>query len=974
MENEQDYISRRGAMQTGSRHTASTAPPPAAMSSEEEVAADVDEPPDLGRTPRPSIMNLHESSVSSFTKSVPRCDVKQSLLTTALQSQANSNSSSPVEEHYKSPIRGMSVWSNNSVSTAELTSDGGFTSPGTRTSTPSPPLPASRLHSILPTFNKKPFELPLPAIRHDDESHGPLEKVPTQTTGEQGVEATLGRKRRIMFACGGKQEKMPTQEPAKPAPSPLVEEPPKRSCTIKFTCPTKISTDALSKTPKPRLRVASPAPSARRIPKSPKPPPKPHRGSDSTVRNNSPVSVRKAPIVDRIRRLSANSDLARCEAYRFHEFASSEEEVDEWTLESTVHRNRLTVGDTLKVENNLRQLAEEAEEEALEDEEEDDDDEVADDDDDDDDLLDEDQDGSDAYSDVTDEGFQTDDEEGFAVSDDESDAGSDYNWWAPGPSTAATSMDLLDHLRPKVNRTLSESSSGSLESGKQFKMPEKSFSRRKKSKPVNIRAPSPELPDSTDFVCGTLDEDRPAEAAYMTTLERRRAAKHKPTPQDIDPSFPTSDPDLPDDEEDEVSEVEHVNSESDNYFMMHGRMDPLDGELRGRRIDVPKKRSPAHSPRRLRSPPPTKRTMHRSPPPPTKRVVHRSPPPRKLFGASPKRARSPAPARLQSPPLIRRGSINLVATRQRSEMSIRFSDIGERPALITSASVPRTPMSTHPPPLENYDEEETGPTELPRRAIAIQVGLEKKRQRRKEQLYRKQHRKGVKEKRAPPPGRGAERMRDIGLELAAHKGKTAAFAALPSSQKFQDPCLTYVIPLVVPSRRPTLALLLPSRLPSIISLSPPLISALGCSSALPSPYEDNERAVKVRKKWGKVTEQNLSSFDLTEGIVRAMVSNRELYVVETLFVDSQLSECPRYPQLALLRCPRRIENPNIQFVFSVEDRHAQPTKPVRSLARRAQDHNLWLIPDFGFWSWDMPFISTMDEVAHEAVQRRRIEP
>lgn len=299
-----------------------------------------------------------------------------------------------------------------------------------------------------------------------------------------------------------------------------------------------------------------------------------HRDSDSTVRNNSPVSVRKVRPVDRTRRLSSNSDLARCEAYRFHEFASSEEEVEEWTQEVTCHRSRLTVQDTLKIENNLRKLGEEvAEEEAIdeEDEDEDEDGDNVEMDDDDDDLLDEDADGSDAYSDATDEGFQTDDENGFAVSDDEDDAGSDYDWWAPGASTAATSVEHLEHLRLKTHRTVSESSIGSLESREGLKIMDKP-SKRRKSKPVNIRVPSPELPDSTDFVCGTLDEDRPAEAAYMSTLERRRAAKHKPTPQDIDPTFPTSDPELPDDDEDEVSENEKV-SESD-HLMIHGRMDP----------------------------------------------------------------------------------------------------------------------------------------------------------------------------------------------------------------------------------------------------------------------------------------------------------------------------------------------------------------------------------------------------------------
>jgi hypothetical protein len=755
MANDYKRVNSRGALEMGGAQNIPNTTPPN-MTSEEEVVADSDEPPELGRTPRPATLKLQYSSNTSFAKSKPRIDRQQSLLTTALQ--GGSNATSPIDElSDKSPIRGMSTvstWSNNSVTTAELTSDGGFTSPVSRTSTPSPPPPESSFHRMIPLLNKKPLGQPISILAHGDDAISPLQKPQAQPGGEQNVEAVLGRKRCIMFACGKKEEKKPTAEAPKSETRVQTQEPPKRVSTIKFACPTKVPPDAASQTTKPRIRMVSPAPAARRIPQSPKP--KVHRDSDSTVRNNSPVSVRKVTA----RRLSLNSDLARCEAYRFHEFASSEEEVDEWTQVSTCHRNRLTVSDTLKVENGLRQLGEEVEEEALAEEDDEDDVDEADEDDD---LNDEGDDDSDNHSDVTDEGFQTDDENGFAVSDDESDAGSDYNWWAPGASTAATSVEHLEQLRLKTTRTASESSVGSLESRKGFEFPKKSHPRRKRSRPVNIRAPSPELPDSTDFVCGTLDEDRPLEEAYMSTLERRRAAKHKPTPQDIDPTFPTSDPELPDDEEDEVSEVENLVSESDNQFMVHGGMDHIDGDPRGRYREASKKRSPAQSPKRLRSPPPAKRTMHRSPPP------------RKLFGASPKRLHSPPPPmRLRSPPPTRRGSIIPLATRQRSDMAIRFGGLAERPALITSASVPRTPLGPGPNPLE-YNDEEPGPNDMPvRRAIDIQVGLEKRRLRRKDQLYRKQHRKPAKEKR-PAPGRGAERMREMGLAAHAHKGKTTAF-------------------------------------------------------------------------------------------------------------------------------------------------------------------------------------------------------
>jgi hypothetical protein len=731
------------------------------MSSEEDLVADVDEPPDLERTPRPSTLKLLDS-FKAFSKTKLRCERKESLLSSAL----HSDTISPVEEHIdsKHPSRGMScisTGSNTSASTAELTSDGGPTTPDTRADTPSPPLPASSFYDMAPTFNKKSFEQRVTIARNDDELIGPLEKnSPLLPTGEQSVEENLGRKRCISFACGPKTERKAGPEQPKPTSTPQQTlEPQKRACTIKFACPTKISVDGPSKGSKARAtRAVSPAPVAQRPSSSSQGQTKSHRGSDSTVRNSSPIAMRKRT-PDRIRRLSTNADLARCEAFRFHEFASSEEEIDEWTQVSTCHRQPLTIKDTLKVENSLRQLGEEAEEEAVDEEDddlvegEDDDDLELDDDDDE-------QNDSDIQDDVSsDEGFQTDDEEGFAGSDDDSDAGSDYNWWAPGHSTAATSIELLDHIRPTTRRSVSESSIGSVGSGAgNMRYRPKKTIKRRSSRPVNIRIPSPELPDSTDFVCGTLDEDRPLEAAYMSALERRRAAKHKTTPQDVDPTFPTSDPEM--DEEDDDEPDCHA-SESDAYLMLHGHMDNPDGEHRGRRKSTTFKRSPLPSPKRLRSPPPAKRTMHRSPPP------------RKLFGQSPRRLRSPpAPTRLRSPPPTRRGSSIILSSPKNSGLYIQFAGLAGRPALITSSSLPRTPVTVNTP---DFEDDEDTPNEFPmRRAIDIKVGLEKKRQRRKEQLYKKMQRKGTKDKR-PAPGKGAERMREVGLGLAAHKGKVTGF-------------------------------------------------------------------------------------------------------------------------------------------------------------------------------------------------------
>ncbi|KAJ9643418.1 hypothetical protein H2199_004097 [Coniosporium tulheliwenetii] len=743
------------------------------LSAGDEILSDSDEPPDERKK---TLHPLSPLVVPKFEKTMaPQFQRKESLLTQALQMSGAEDERRPSS----GPSRGLSnasTWSNTSAaSMAELTSDGGLTSPCTRASSPSPPLPPANFGGLASTF-KKHFDQNV-AVRHDDQENiSPLQK-PIAVTDEKTVEASLGRRRCISFACGKKdQNNTDNVGPQKAQDNSKTVEPLKRPTTIKFACPAKLPTENTKAGSKPGpTRATSPPPHARSIQLSPKSTPRSHRGSDSTVRNESPKSVRKAPPFARTRRLSINSDIGRTDATRFHEFASSEEEVEEWTQESTCHKSRLTVNDTLKVENGLRQLAEEVEEEALEDEEEDeellvdeddvdeDEDEELDEDLNDEEAIEEDSASVGASDDVSDAGFDTDDEEGFAESDDESDAGSDYNWWTPaGRSTAATSLDPPSgHIRPTSGRrSTSDSSIASVDSVKGLRKDlGLSKVRRQKRPPLNISSRSPELPDSTDFVCGTLDEDRPQEEEYMSNLERRRAARHKITPQDIDPTFPASDPDM--DEEDEVDEFEDIAEESENHMFMHGQPEE-DGELHGRRAHGHHtKHSPVHSPRRLRSPPPAKWT-----------TTHRSPPPRRLFGQSPKRLRSPPPAaRLKSPPGTRHTSIT-TSPSQPPQLKLRFATLAERPQVTKSSSLPRTPTIISRDPLEDLEgDSKEGHS---RRAIDIVKGLEKKRQLRKEKLYQKHCRKSGKDKeRRPPPGKGAKRMREMGLELHAYnKGKS----------------------------------------------------------------------------------------------------------------------------------------------------------------------------------------------------------
>ena len=274
--------------------------------------------------------------------------------------------------------------------------------------------------------------------------------------------------------------------------------------------------------------------------------------------------------------------------------------------------------------------------------------------------------------------------------------------------------------------------------------------RLRTSRKIKIRPGTPDLPDSTDFVCGTLDEDRPLEDAYVSCMEARKREKHHVIPQDIDPSFPTSDPE----DEDEDNAADKGN-ESDEHVWLHGKFEDSDEEPTRRRRHSTRK-SPAPSPKRLHSPPPPKQRL-------------RSPPPRRLFGGnSPKRLRSPPPARTIRSPAAS-------PTTQAVGAPIPFATLGHRPGLTHTKSLPRTPNvftdQYRASRLAAANAQADGSDNAgghTRGAIDIVKGLEHKRQRRKEKLYQKlcnRARKGQPQKK-PLPGKGAERMRDLGLQLA----------------------------------------------------------------------------------------------------------------------------------------------------------------------------------------------------------------
>lgn len=707
----------------------------------DDESAEADEPPDehyrFGRVPiaSPGLMSEHGPlSSPHFLKTQ-----NASLLTQALLSGSDHTSGSDAE----APV---------------LTSDGGATSP----STPSPPLPSASTHGVA-LFAAKDLSLPnkqvdLTATQTPNTNTKPQESQVTS------LEAGLKQRRCITFACGRQNapSNIKSEESVKENVKPT--DPPKRPSMLKFACPFKASVEAIRGPPSPKGSMSK----ASLSPPTIDPRHRPVSGSTASTskENTQRGTVASDETKTQTEPLAKRQKLEKSEATRSHVFGGSFGVEDEWIKEEITGSQKLTVNDTLRKENAIRKLGQEAEEEAIE---EDDDEDV---DDDDDDEVDNDTEDVDADYDLSD-GNETDNEEGFADSDDDSDMDPEYQFWTPGLTTAATSTDHIEHIRPLTKRVASDSSIESAINIRERRSNQRASAQRNSRSRSTVvaermRPGTPDLPDSTDFVCGTLDEDRPIEAAYASCLEARKRSKWI-LPQDIDPSFPTSDLEMDEEDDDEDDDDDAiVRSSDDSDAWVAGRPDKSDSE------DLPRHRK--HMPRRgAKSPMPSPKRMRSRPPPGKRGTVHRSPPPRKLFGQSP--TSNLAPFRLQhdlKSPLSTRMTSPCASPKRETTKGPLFR-LAQRPHLTHTASLPRTPnpfWSKHRKYLDDLDDEATatsskGQDVHSRGPIDIVQGLEKKRQRRREKFWRQHCRTACKDKeRRCLPGKGAERMKEVGLEMA----------------------------------------------------------------------------------------------------------------------------------------------------------------------------------------------------------------
>ena len=690
----------------------------------DEATAEADEPPDDRRDPSKQQDNYY------MKEKLTHLDAKkESLLTRALLS---SPEPSPIER--SDPLDG---WGPKGI--VPILSRGSSSTSMSGDDTAPKPL---NIRNIA-----RPGHSPSPSTENRPKTADPRESE---------LEANLGRKRCITFACARKLS-VDDQRQALSDTVKTVNEPPvtKRKSALTFVCPapdrTPVTPDSKNTHHRIGLRPSlppqgrrSPAPHVRKTKLERKPTPHPV----PSVQQSNGTKTSKITV-------TGLGEFKLSDATRFHEFGSSLDDDEDWVNENTDDKPKITMSDCMRKENAIRKLGEEVEEEVRQAEEEDekeeyddeDEDEDDDDDDDDDDDNDEDGDGdedgdSTVHDGLSDDGNESDNEAGFASGDD-SDENSEFNFWTPGMATAATSVDHASSVQHSTGRKTSNSSIESR--GVDNDATPLATRKRSSVRPMKLhkqRPATPDLPDSTDFVCGTLDEDRPLEAAYKSCMEERRLSKRVPIPQDIDPSFPTSDPE--DDDNDDDLEGETVPTTRRSRINESLEM----FELRGRKKGPGSRTSPSHSPKSRLSPP-----SHKS------------------SGRSPRRLRSPAPMRRKSPaPPSRHPSLTIARP---ARPAINITGLAQRGPRVRTKSLPRTPnpffarMESRRPSKAVTMKPRTDGNHT-RGPVDIVAGLEKKRQKRKEKFWRQHCRKAAKEQqeRRPLPGKGAERMKELGLEVA----------------------------------------------------------------------------------------------------------------------------------------------------------------------------------------------------------------
>ncbi|KAB8262073.1 endoplasmic reticulum-resident kdel protein [Aspergillus pseudonomiae] len=129
-----------------------------------------------------------------------------------------------------------------------------------------------------------------------------------------------------------------------------------------------------------------------------------------------------------------------------------------------------------------------------------------------------------------------------------------------------------------------------------------------------------------------------------------------------------------------------------------------------------------------------------------------------------------------------------------------------------------------------------------------------------------------------------------------------------------------------------------------------------CTNLFPGLFEDPLRAQLFWTARHGISRADVENIKMVDGMARVAVYQGRLYVHRALAKGEDhrrkilgiLGSIHR----ALISAPHTI--PDTEIIFSIEDKLADvagPDHPLWVLARKATEESVWLMPDFGFWSW-----------------------
>ncbi|PSN72145.1 hypothetical protein BS50DRAFT_657962 [Corynespora cassiicola Philippines] len=153
------------------------------------------------------------------------------------------------------------------------------------------------------------------------------------------------------------------------------------------------------------------------------------------------------------------------------------------------------------------------------------------------------------------------------------------------------------------------------------------------------------------------------------------------------------------------------------------------------------------------------------------------------------------------------------------------------------------------------------------------------------------------------------------------------------------------------------------------------LSSTQCISAFSALFGELEQMVWHRKGMGNLTEADIDIGWKEQGAVRAMIYNQKLRILETKFHSAGYDQ---ERALAILHSLDRAITtspsplPNIEFSFAVSDvpdeEHANHT--IWGLSRLETDREIWLMPDFGYWSWPIGLVGAYEDVRAEITDKQ----